>query len=83
VLGRQAVFPQPPVEPWRPTDAYGFTRDVTDFNPSEWFRVHDEDWRPESAWETLPYLPDIDTGRWYRPPNPWRWRPTDGWSTPR
>ena len=83
VLGRQAVFPQPPVEPWRPTDAYGFTRDVTDFNPSEWFRVPGQDWRPESAWKTLPSLPDIGTGRWYRPRNPWRWHPTDGGSTPR
>jgi hypothetical protein len=79
VLGEQAVFPQPPVEPWRPTDAYGRSRDVSDFNPAEWFRVHDHNWRPESAWETLPDLPDIDTGHWYRPTNPWRWRPTDGW----
>jgi hypothetical protein len=80
VLGRQSVFPLPPVEPWRPTDSYGITRDVTDFNPSTWFRIQSEVWRPESSWEAMPALPDIDTGPWYRPANPWRWRPTDGWT---
>lgn len=83
VLGRPSVFPETPVEPWRPSDSYGVVRDVTDFNPAEWFRVYDETWRPESAWEATPTLPDIDTGRWYRPAIPWRWRPTDGWSPTR
>ena len=78
-----AAFRTPPVaSSWTPEDSLGYRSDVTQFNPSRWFRpAHDPTWGPTSGYEKTSGPPDFNTSRWYRPPVRSVWRPRDGWGS--
>lgn len=77
-----AVFSVPPVKTsWSPQGSLGYWTDITQFNPSSWFRtMYDPAWRPTSGYEKMTGPPDFNTSRWYKPRIRTVWRTRDGWS---